>query len=149
MLGAQGLWAGRDLYRATPAVTRGLGFSGLIRWSTPISRLLRHTRGFGGSILTRILTGEIIPEREKNCRKCNGAADATTSSSSSAASSLTPQKLAPHHCCLSSTKYISNQPKTNMTTFHILKRQTSKWTIARPLAWMEFPPNCAKCSIKT
>jgi hypothetical protein len=31
MLGAQGLWAGRDLYRATPAVTRGLGFSGLIR----------------------------------------------------------------------------------------------------------------------
>jgi hypothetical protein len=31
MLGAQGLWAGRDLYRATPAVTRDLGFSGLIR----------------------------------------------------------------------------------------------------------------------
>jgi hypothetical protein len=31
MLGAQGLWAGRDLFRATPAVTRGLGFSGLIR----------------------------------------------------------------------------------------------------------------------
>ena len=30
MLGAQGLWAGRDLYRATPAVTWGLGFSGLI-----------------------------------------------------------------------------------------------------------------------
>jgi hypothetical protein len=26
MLGAQGLWAGRDLYRATPAVTRDLGF---------------------------------------------------------------------------------------------------------------------------
>jgi hypothetical protein len=26
MLGAQGLGAGRDLYRATPAVTRGLGF---------------------------------------------------------------------------------------------------------------------------
>ena len=31
MLGAQGLWAGRDLYRATPAATRDLGFSGLIR----------------------------------------------------------------------------------------------------------------------
>jgi hypothetical protein len=31
MLGAQGLWAGRDLYRATPALTRGLGFSSLIR----------------------------------------------------------------------------------------------------------------------
>jgi hypothetical protein len=26
MLGAQGLWEGRDLYCATPAVTRGLGF---------------------------------------------------------------------------------------------------------------------------
>jgi hypothetical protein len=26
MLGAQGLWAGRDLYRATPTVTRDLGF---------------------------------------------------------------------------------------------------------------------------
>jgi hypothetical protein len=57
MLGAQGLWAGRDLYRATPAVTRGLGFSGLIRRTAPFSRLLRHTRGCGGSILTRILTG--------------------------------------------------------------------------------------------
>jgi hypothetical protein len=44
MLGAQGLWAGRDLYRATPAVTRDLGFSGLIRRTAPFSRLLRHTR---------------------------------------------------------------------------------------------------------
>jgi hypothetical protein len=57
VLGAQGLWAGRDLYRATPAVTRDLGFSGLIRRTAPISRLLRHTWGCGGSILTRILTG--------------------------------------------------------------------------------------------
>ena len=57
MLGAQGPWAGRDLYRATPAVTRGLGFSGLIRRTAPFSRLLRHTRGCGGSILPRILTG--------------------------------------------------------------------------------------------
>jgi hypothetical protein len=56
MLSAQGLWAGRDLYRATPAVTRDLGFSGLIRRTAPFSRLLRHTRGCGGSILTRILT---------------------------------------------------------------------------------------------
>jgi hypothetical protein len=31
MLGAQGLSAGRDLYRATPTVTRDLGFSGLIQ----------------------------------------------------------------------------------------------------------------------
>jgi hypothetical protein len=57
VLGAQGLWAGRDLYRATPAVTRDLGFSGLIRRTAPFSHLLRHTRGCGGSILTRILTG--------------------------------------------------------------------------------------------
>jgi hypothetical protein len=57
MLGAQGLWAGRDLYRATPTVTQDLGFPGLIRRTAPFSRLLRHTRGCGGSILTRILTG--------------------------------------------------------------------------------------------
>jgi hypothetical protein len=57
MLGAQGLWAGRDYYHATPAVTRYLGFSGLIRRTAPFSRLLRHTRGCGRSILTRILTG--------------------------------------------------------------------------------------------
>jgi hypothetical protein len=57
MLGAQGLWAGRDLNCATPAVTRGLGFSGLIRRTARFSRLLRHTRGCGGSILTRIPTG--------------------------------------------------------------------------------------------
>jgi hypothetical protein len=57
MLGAQGLWAGRDRYRATPAVTRDLGFSGLIRRTAQFSRLLRRTRGCGGSILTRILTG--------------------------------------------------------------------------------------------
>jgi hypothetical protein len=67
MLGAQGLWAGRDLYRATPAVTRGLDFSGLIRRSTaPFSRLLRHTRGCGGSILTRILTGPTSFETQGN-----------------------------------------------------------------------------------
>ena len=31
MLGAQGLWAGRDLYRATPTATRDLGLYGFIR----------------------------------------------------------------------------------------------------------------------
>jgi hypothetical protein len=56
MLGAQRLWAGRDLYRATPTVTRVLSFSCLIRRTAPFSRLLRHMRGCGGSI-TRILTG--------------------------------------------------------------------------------------------
>jgi hypothetical protein len=57
MFGTKGLWAGRNLYRATPTVTRGLGFSSLIRKTAPFSRLLQHTRGCGGSILTRILTG--------------------------------------------------------------------------------------------
>jgi hypothetical protein len=59
MLSTQGLWAGMDLYCATPAVTWDLGFSGLIRRTAPFSRLLRHTRGCGGSILTRILTGQL------------------------------------------------------------------------------------------
>jgi hypothetical protein len=47
MLGAQSLWAGKDLYRATPTVTQGLLFSGL---------LLRHALWCGGYILTPILT---------------------------------------------------------------------------------------------
>jgi hypothetical protein len=58
MLGAQGLWAGRDLYRATPAVTRDFVFSGLIRRNAPFSRLLRHTRGRGGPILIQMFTGD-------------------------------------------------------------------------------------------
>jgi hypothetical protein len=37
-------------------VTWGLGFSGLMGRTVPFSHLLRHTRGCGGSILTRILT---------------------------------------------------------------------------------------------
>jgi hypothetical protein len=61
MFGAQGLWAGRDLYRVTPAVTRDLGFSGLIQKTTPFSRLLRHTR-VCESILTRILTWWVSTE---------------------------------------------------------------------------------------
>jgi hypothetical protein len=59
-LRAQGLWAGRDLYRATPAVTRDLSFSGLIQRTTPFSRLLRHMKGCGESILTWILTGVLL-----------------------------------------------------------------------------------------
>jgi hypothetical protein len=47
MLGAQDLWAGRDLYRATPALARDLGFPRLIWRTAPFSRLLRHTRGGG------------------------------------------------------------------------------------------------------
>jgi hypothetical protein len=61
MLGAQGLWAG-NLYRITPAVTRGLRFSDLIRRTSLCSRLLRHTRGCGGSILTRILERKILQQ---------------------------------------------------------------------------------------
>jgi hypothetical protein len=34
----------------------GLGFSGLVRRTAQFSRLLRHTRGCWGSILTRVLT---------------------------------------------------------------------------------------------
>jgi hypothetical protein len=57
LLGSQGLWAGGDLYRATPAVTRSPGFSGLIRRTAPFCRFLRHTRGRGASIITWILMG--------------------------------------------------------------------------------------------
>jgi hypothetical protein len=68
MFGTQGLWAGRDLYRVTPVVTQDLGFSGLIRRTAPFSRLLRHTRRCGGSILTLILTGveEVTKLKEEN-----------------------------------------------------------------------------------
>jgi hypothetical protein len=68
------LWAGRDLYRATPAVTRGLGFSGLIEKTAPFSRLLRQTRGCGESILTRIVTGLYGSMKVCNYRlyHCNG-----------------------------------------------------------------------------
>jgi hypothetical protein len=59
-LRAQGLWAGRDLYRTTPLVTRDLGFSALIRRTASFSRLLQHAWGYGGRILTRILTGRVM-----------------------------------------------------------------------------------------
>jgi hypothetical protein len=59
MVSAHGLSARRYLYRATSAVTWGLGFSGLIRRTAQLSCLLRHTRGYGGSILTQILTGPL------------------------------------------------------------------------------------------
>jgi hypothetical protein len=44
MLGAQSLWAGRDLYRATPTATRDFGFSGLIRKTAPLIQLPLTTR---------------------------------------------------------------------------------------------------------
>jgi hypothetical protein len=54
MLGAQGLLAGRDLYRATPAVSRDLGFIGLIQRTAPFNRFLQLSSGCGGPILTRL-----------------------------------------------------------------------------------------------
>jgi hypothetical protein len=50
-----------DLYRGTPDVTRGLGFSGHIRRIAPFNRPLQHTRGCGESVLTQILTGPANP----------------------------------------------------------------------------------------
>jgi hypothetical protein len=52
-LPVKGAWEGKDIYRATPAVTWGLGFSGFIRRTTPFSRQLH--KGYGEP--TRILTG--------------------------------------------------------------------------------------------
>jgi hypothetical protein len=69
---SQDLWAGRDLYRATPAVTRGLGFPDLIRRTAPFCRLLRHTGGCGESILARILTG---PHSDASYDKQGGVKD--------------------------------------------------------------------------
>jgi hypothetical protein len=60
ILGAQGLCARRDFYRATPIVTRGLGFPGFIRRTSLFIRLLRHTRWCEGSILTQILTESLF-----------------------------------------------------------------------------------------
>ena len=45
VLGTQGLWAWRDLFGVTPAVTRGLGFSGLIRRTVPIQSPLTTHKG--------------------------------------------------------------------------------------------------------
>jgi hypothetical protein len=65
LLGALGLWGGRDLYRATPAVTRDLGFFGLIQRNAPFSCILRHTKGCEGSILTRIVMWVILTWENK------------------------------------------------------------------------------------
>jgi hypothetical protein len=60
-----------DLYRAKPAMTRGLGFSCLIRRTALFSRHLQHTRGCGGSILTWSLTGlKILTYTINFCGNC-------------------------------------------------------------------------------
>jgi hypothetical protein len=56
-------------YRTTPAVTRGLSFSGLIRRTAPFHRLLRHTRGCRESILTQILKQETNSRRSIHTRR--------------------------------------------------------------------------------
>jgi hypothetical protein len=43
MLGAQDLWAGKDLYHATPPLTRDISFSGVIRRTAPFCRILHLT----------------------------------------------------------------------------------------------------------
>jgi hypothetical protein len=45
MLGAQGLWAGRDLYRATPAVTWDLVFFPVSSEGPPLLVASYNTRG--------------------------------------------------------------------------------------------------------
>ena len=46
MIGAYCVWAVRDLYRARPAVTRGLGVYGLGWRTAPLSRFLRQVRDY-------------------------------------------------------------------------------------------------------
>jgi hypothetical protein len=58
--------------RVTPSVTRDLGFSGIIRRSAPINRLLRFACGCEGPILTRILTGFMLPSKGKIITKIQG-----------------------------------------------------------------------------
>jgi hypothetical protein len=65
MLGGMGLWAGKDLYHATPTVTRGLGFPVTSERTPSFSRLLQKTRGCRGSILTQILTGPLFRRKRK------------------------------------------------------------------------------------
>ena len=57
---ARHLWAGRDVYRATPAVARGLGFYSLIRKTVPDTRLFTTSMEYRELILTRIPTGLIM-----------------------------------------------------------------------------------------
>ena len=40
-----GIWAGRDLYRAKPVMTRDLGLHGLIRKTGPFSCVFRQAKG--------------------------------------------------------------------------------------------------------
>jgi hypothetical protein len=68
MLDTQGLRGGREgSLSCHTGCDTGLGFSGLIRRTAQFSRLLGHTRGCGGPILTRILTGYLHEEVTISC----------------------------------------------------------------------------------
>jgi hypothetical protein len=56
LCGSNTFGLGGIFFRATPAVAWGLSFSGLIRRSTPVCRLLRLVRGWVGPIVTWIPT---------------------------------------------------------------------------------------------
>jgi hypothetical protein len=96
MLGAQVLWAGRDLYRSTPPVTWDLGFSGLIWRTAPFNRLLRHVWEFGGPIPTQILTG-LTTLKTKGRLRC--AVVRTEAQKSGDPSVLSSIPIVGHGCC--------------------------------------------------
>ena len=55
-LGSYSLSVGRDLYRATPAVTRDLGFRVLTRRTAPFIRVYTTILRYRGRIPARIIT---------------------------------------------------------------------------------------------
>jgi hypothetical protein len=57
MLGAQGLWAGRDLHRATLAVTRDLSFSDLILNQSPFTTRMGMRRMYSNRDPLRAFIG--------------------------------------------------------------------------------------------
>jgi hypothetical protein len=63
MFGAQGLWARKNLYHVTSAVTWDLGFTGLNRRPAQLSHLLRQVKRCWGRILTRILPSGPFTEK--------------------------------------------------------------------------------------
>ena len=68
--GKNDLWAGRDLYRATPAVSRGLGFCSLIRRTRPLlmdTRLVRQAREHTEDPLPRLFITSLLKRNGRVC----------------------------------------------------------------------------------
>jgi hypothetical protein len=65
-LGAQGLWSGRDLYRATPVVTRDLGFFRSLSKGSPhlVASHDMQRDAEGGITLARILIQSLLMIRK-------------------------------------------------------------------------------------